>query len=183
LPAIELSCDAELERAAGRATTEPWQHAAAAWQSLREPYPQACCLARAVEAALAERRAKPEIASWLSCAQELATELGAAPLLQTLESAALRGRVTMPRQRPAAPVPGPAAPLGLTPREIDVLRLVGQGYTNVRIAETLFISRKTAAAHVSNILGKLEVGRRAEAAAIAARLGLLDEPAPQVPRS
>jgi DNA-binding CsgD family transcriptional regulator len=54
--------------------------------------------------------------------------------------------------------------------------LVGQGYTNARIAETLFISPKTAGAHVSNILAKLEVGRRAEAAAIAARLGLLDEP-------
>ena len=60
-----------------------------------------------------------------------------------------------------------------------MLRLVGQGYTNARIAETLFISRKTASAHVSNILGKLEVGRRAEAAAIAARLGLLDEPTSQ----
>jgi DNA-binding CsgD family transcriptional regulator len=69
-------------------------------------------------------------------------------------------------------------PAGLTPREVEVLRLVGQGYTNARIAETLFISRKTASAHVSNILGKLEVGRRAEAAAIAARVGLLDETTP-----
>ena len=43
----------------------------------------------------------------------------------------------------------------------------------------LFITRKTAAAHVSNIVGKLEVVRRAEAAAIAARLGLLDDPTPE----
>jgi DNA-binding CsgD family transcriptional regulator len=46
----------------------------------------------------------------------------------------------------------------------------------VQIAETLFISRKTAATHVSHILGKLDVSRRAEAAAVAARLDLLEEP-------
>jgi DNA-binding CsgD family transcriptional regulator len=57
-----------------------------------------------------------------------------------------------------------------------VLRLVGRGYTNTQIADTLFISRKTASAHVSHILGKLGAGRRAEAAAIAARLDLLDQP-------
>jgi DNA-binding CsgD family transcriptional regulator/tetratricopeptide (TPR) repeat protein len=182
LPALKLSCAAELERAAGRGTTESWLGAAGAWKSLREPYPRARCLARAAEGALAERRAKPEIAEWLASAQEIAIELGAAPLVQTLESTALRGRLIIQRRRSEAPAPAPASPLGLTPREIDVLRLVGQGYTNARIAETLFISQKTAATHVSNILGKLEVERRAEAAAIAARVGLLDEPSPQAPR-
>ena len=176
LPALKRSCAAELDRAAGRGTTESWLEAAAAWESLHEPYPRACCLARAVEAALTERRAKPQIAAWLAAAHEIATELGAAPLVQGLEARALRGRLPTQRQAVEVEAPAPPAPLGLTPREIDVLRLVGQGYTNARIADTLFISRKTAAAHVSNILGKLEVARRAEAAAIAARLGLLDEP-------
>lgn len=176
LPALELACAAELGRAAARGTTESWLDAAVAWESLREPYPQACCLARAAEAALVERRAKPDIAGWLASAQEIAAELRAAPLAQRLDSIAQRGRLPVPHEAAEIPKPSPAGPLGLTPREIEVLRLVGQGYTNARIAETLFISPKTAGAHVSNILGKLEVGRRAEAAAIAARLGLLDEP-------
>jgi DNA-binding CsgD family transcriptional regulator len=63
--------------------------------------------------------------------------------------------------------------LGLTPREREVLALVADGRTNRQIAEALFISAKTASVHVSNILAKLGVGSRVEAAAVAHRLGLL----------
>jgi len=66
----------------------------------------------------------------------------------------------------------PADPFGLTGREREVLALVAEGYTNRRIAETLFISESTAGVHVSNILGKLGVATRTEAAAVAVRLGL-----------
>jgi DNA-binding NarL/FixJ family response regulator len=178
LPALELSSGAEQARAAGRRATDLWLRAAAACRSQREPHPEARCLARAAEAGLAERRPKAEVAGWVSSARRIATELGAAPLVRALESIAARGRLPEQPREPDSANPPPPAPLGLTPREIDVLRLVGRGFTNAQIAETLFISRKTASAHVSNILGKLEVGRRAEAAAIAARLGLLDELAP-----
>lgn len=65
--------------------------------------------------------------------------------------------------------------LGLTPRELQVIRLVARGLTNRQIAADLFISVKTAGAHVSNILAKLGVERRAEAAAVAERLHLLSE--------
>src|SRR5258705_124093 len=71
---------------------------------------------------------------------------------------------------------GPVDPFGLTSRERDVLALVAEGYTNRRIAETLFISESTAGVHVSHILGKLGVETRTEAATIAVRLGL-DQPA------
>jgi pimeloyl-ACP methyl ester carboxylesterase/DNA-binding CsgD family transcriptional regulator len=62
---------------------------------------------------------------------------------------------------------------GLTPREHEVLRLIARGYTNKQIGAELFISGKTAGVHVSSILAKLGVERRAEAAALAERHGLL----------
>ncbi|MCX4528274.1 LuxR C-terminal-related transcriptional regulator [Streptomyces sp. NBC_01565] len=60
----------------------------------------------------------------------------------------------------------------MTSRERDVLRLVAAGNTNRQIAEELFISPKTASVHVSNILAKLGVAGRGEAAALAHRLRL-----------
>ena len=63
-------------------------------------------------------------------------------------------------------------PFGLTTREREILRLLADGYSNRRIAETLFISESTAGVHVSNILGKLGVSSRTEAATTAVRLGL-----------
>ncbi len=69
-------------------------------------------------------------------------------------------------------LPGPADELGLTGREVEVLRLVAEGRTNRQIAESLFISPKTASAHVSNLLMKLAVTNRAEAGAAARRLSL-----------
>jgi predicted ATPase/DNA-binding CsgD family transcriptional regulator len=61
----------------------------------------------------------------------------------------------------------------LTSREQDVLKLVSEGRTNREIGAALFISASTAGVHVSNILRKLNVSRRAEAAARAHQLGLL----------
>ena len=61
---------------------------------------------------------------------------------------------------------------GLSGREREVLGLVAQGRTNREIGERLFISQKTVGVHVGNILSKLGVSGRVEAATVAIRLGL-----------
>jgi ATP/maltotriose-dependent transcriptional regulator MalT len=65
---------------------------------------------------------------------------------------------------------------GLSGREREVLMLVSQGRTNREIGERLFISQKTVGVHVGNILSKLDVSGRVEAAAVAIRLGLTERP-------
>jgi predicted ATPase/DNA-binding CsgD family transcriptional regulator len=77
------------------------------------------------------------------------------------------------RQRNFVPVSAAAAGVDLTCREQEVLALLCQRLTNPEIAARLFISPKTAGHHVSNILGKLGAANRREAAALAARHGLV----------
>jgi DNA-binding NarL/FixJ family response regulator len=72
----------------------------------------------------------------------------------------------------AAPPDDPAAEL--TPREVEVLRLVGAGKANKEIARELDIGERTARTHVSNILGKLGLSSRTQAALWAVREGLVD---------
>jgi len=74
---------------------------------------------------------------------------------------------------------GDAAPrsgdtFGLSPREREVLALIAQGRTNREIGDRLFISQKTVGVHVGNILAKLGVSGRVEAAAVAIRLSLTE---------
>jgi DNA-binding CsgD family transcriptional regulator len=68
----------------------------------------------------------------------------------------------------------PADPFGLSPREREVLALIAAGMTNREIGEALFISDKTVGVHVGNILAKLGVSGRVEAATVAVRLGLTE---------
>ena len=63
----------------------------------------------------------------------------------------------------------------LTPREVEVLRLVVQGQTNQQIARTLLISVSTVKRHIRQIITKLGVSDRVQAAVRAVELGLLDE--------
>ena len=76
--------------------------------------------------------------------------------------------------RTRVPLPQSAAREGplsrLTPREREVLDLLATGATNKTIATTLFITEKTASVHVSNLLAKLGVANRGEAAALARHL-------------
>jgi NarL family two-component system response regulator LiaR len=68
----------------------------------------------------------------------------------------------------------PLAKEPLTARELDVLKLVAQGITNHEIAERLFLSEWTVSAHVRNILAKLHLANRTQAALYALREGIAD---------
>ncbi|WP_345458862.1 helix-turn-helix transcriptional regulator [Actinoallomurus oryzae] len=157
--------DAESARVEGIVDRSRWDAAAAAWEALNHPYPLAYALARSAEAAVADGR-RDEASSLVGRAASLADRLGARPLRAEIDRLARRSRLTVAGSAAGSPA------LGLTPREQEVLRLVAEGRSNRDIAEELFISAKTASVHVSNILGKLGVASRGEAAATAHRLRL-----------
>jgi len=84
-------------------------------------------------------------------------------------------------QELSEPADQPPSPEPLTGREVEVLQLVAQGYSNQGIADELVISEATVRTHVSNILGKLHLASRTQAALYALRQGLasLEDQTPQ----
>ena len=93
------------------------------------------------------------------------------PLAKQVLQFAQRGRLDLADQQ-ADTASDPVAELNLTRRELDVMHLLAEGRTNRQIGESLFISEKTASVHVTNLLRKLGVHNRVEAASIAQRVGL-----------
>ncbi|WSG83449.1 AAA family ATPase [Streptomyces sp. NBC_01718] len=198
--AYGLLINAELARAEGTDTPDHWSRAAAAFAPLRRPYELAQVHHRWAEALLIASGDRPRATSLLRDAHCTAERLGARPLTETIELLAGRARITLATSVDEIPtavtVPADDATMdkaaerehaeeqlqaaaaaavesfGLTRREQDVHRLVAAGHTNRRIAEELYISPKTASVHVSNILAKLGVSSRGEAAALAHRLRL-----------
>ena len=174
--ALAALCEAELARLDGQTDPGLWEAAAKAWERLGEPYPIAYVRWRQGEALLLGGFGREQVEPLLRAAHQTAVELGAAPLRAELAALARRGRLdlgTAAAATPAAEPPSPLDSLGLTVREQEVLALVAMGRTNGQIAETLFISPKTATVHVSNILAKLGVRNRVEAATVAHRLGIV----------
>jgi DNA-binding CsgD family transcriptional regulator/tetratricopeptide (TPR) repeat protein len=167
---------AELARLDGASDPDLWAAAATAWERLGEPYPAAYARLREAEALLLGGRGRERVEASLRAAHRTADELGAVPLRAEVEALARRGRLNLEPEAATTSAPEPPSPLdalGLTAREQEVLELVAVGQTNAQIAETLFISPKTATVHVSNILGKLGVRNRVEAATVAHRLGIV----------
>ena len=150
-----------------------WDAAAAAWVGLGEPYPLGQTLLHATEAALTcgDRDAAAER---LRRAAPLAAGLAAHPLAEQIAILARRAGIRLTGDGASEGPGDPDAKFGLTERELEVLRLVAAGRSNREIAAELFISPKTASVHVSNILGKLGVASRGEAAATAHTLRLFD---------
>jgi DNA-binding CsgD family transcriptional regulator len=170
--ALATQCEAEAGRLAGDSDPDAWAGSVAAWEALAMPYPAACCRWRQAEALLARGLAREPARALLVMAHDTAVALGAVPLRDGIRRLARRARLPQD-EAPAAPL-GVEAPgeTELTAREREVLELVAAGRSNRQIAETLYITEKTASVHVSNILRKLGVSSRGEAAAAAYRRGL-----------
>ena len=186
---------AEHARARGTDTPSTWLAAVSAWQRAAEPYPLSYTLLRLAEA-LTTAGDLDAAARAVRQSHTLAKRLGAVPIAAEAEALARRARLSLPPEQAESPdahgvgaqgpngtgtdhsgaaSPKPAdelARFGLTDREREVLILVAAGRSNPEIAKTLFISAKTASVHVSNILAKLGVSGRVEAAAVAHRLGI-----------
>jgi DNA-binding NarL/FixJ family response regulator len=150
---------------------DPFGHAAAAADIVGDRWLAATSRAREAEAAAVVGDARRAVEA-LRSAHATAVALRARPLIDEIEAVARRTRIGLEDPKVETLDETDVARLGLTAREAEVLSLVAAGRTNREIGAELFVSEKTASVHVSNILRKLGVSSRVEAAAIAQRVGV-----------
>lgn len=148
-----------------------WADAVARATDLGDPWLTAVALVREAEAAAVGGSAD-RAATALRQAHSIAADLGAVPLQGEIDSVSRRTRISLEAPARLTLDESTTHSLGLTPREAEILALVASGRTNRQIGEELFVSDKTASVHVSNILRKLGVKSRVDAAAVAQRLGI-----------
>ena len=170
LALLQAVARAHLSRIPG--PTDPGLWTRVAQDELADPHLVASARYHEAAALLAARGSRRRAVTALRAADIIARDLRAGPL--GAEIAALARAVRIDLAEPAVaprPEPDPAG-IGLTPREREVLGLLGNGLSNAQIAKTLYISEKTASVHVSNILRKLGVTSRVQATTAAAKLRL-----------
>jgi DNA-binding CsgD family transcriptional regulator len=154
---------AHRSRIPGPADPEQWQRVAE--HPLVDPFLAAQSHYHRAAALLSRPGRRPAATEALAAAQTIATRLGAAPLLAQMSELSRHARLG----GPGTATPSEPDRSGLTPREREVLALLTDGLSNAQIARVLFISEKTASVHVSNILRKLGVSSRVQAALASTR--------------
>ncbi len=168
--------DAELSRIDGASDPALWQRAVDAWAATGRVHDQAWALVRLAESQVSADDREGAAASLVS-ARAIGTDLRARPLLAAVDELARRAKLSVAsRESDRPPVEGTH---GLTARELEVLGLIAQGFSNDEIARSLFISPKTVSVHVSRVLAKLDVASRSQATTVAHRRGLLAADAPR----
>jgi DNA-binding CsgD family transcriptional regulator len=173
---LARSCAAEQARLdRGAAPPAVWSEAAEAWAAIDRPLATAYARWREAESLLAQSVDVDAIAA-VRRVHDTALGLGAARLVEEIENLATWYRVDLlPSAEERVEEPSEAlAAYALTARELEVLAALAEGRSNKEIADALFISVKTASVHVSNLLRKLDVPGRREAARLAHRLGVTD---------
>jgi DNA-binding CsgD family transcriptional regulator len=180
IPAERATWDSERSRLCGESDRDAWKAAAGAWAALGCPYRAAYAKWRDAESRLLAGEPSAAVAALLRDAAAAAN--GHIPLSAAIRALANRARISLDTTSAPTEPSVAAAPYGLTERELLVLRLLVAGRSNGEIGAQLFISRKTASVHVSNILRKLGVSNRAQAAALAERAGLITSSTPAVTR-
>jgi DNA-binding CsgD family transcriptional regulator len=174
IPADRAIWDAERTRLAGSSDPGAWHAAAKTWEGLGYPHRAGYAWWRHAQAQL--DAGQPAIAAAAALRAAAAAADGHAPLQAEVRALAERARIPLrtPAATPSAPPPAEVpVPYRLTGRELAVLRLLAAGRTNAQIGAELYISPTTAGVHVSNILRKLGVSGRVQAAMLAERAGLL----------
>jgi DNA-binding CsgD family transcriptional regulator/tetratricopeptide (TPR) repeat protein len=164
--------EAEATRLLDQPDPDAWSAVAERFIEPRRPYELGWCRYRQAEAMLALRAPRADTATVLAEARTLAADLGAQPLLESVDTLARMARLDLPSEATVIAPDASDDPFGLTSREREVLELLVAGQTNRQIADALFISESTASVHVSNIIGKMGVTNRVEAAAAALRSGI-----------
>jgi DNA-binding NarL/FixJ family response regulator len=159
--------EAEAARARGQDDPDRWRAVVAAADASVQPWPRAYARLRLSCALLANGGRRAEATELLRAAHSLAATMDASVLVGDIEAAARRFRIALAAEAATDPL----ARFGLTTREREFLALVAAGRSNREIADALYISVKTASVHVTNILRKLGVTNRVQAAAIAHRSG------------
>jgi DNA-binding NarL/FixJ family response regulator len=167
LPALRAGAAGYLLKDAAPAEVEAAIRAVHRGEGLLDPAVTATVLAE-VARPRPEPPAGPRPAAERSAPSRLAAERSA-PSRPAAEPAAAGGDGNPSAASRLAADPGFAS---LTPREREVLGLLGRGMTNAAIARELFVAEKTVKTHVSSILAKLRLADRTQAALYAARLGL-----------
>jgi DNA-binding CsgD family transcriptional regulator/tetratricopeptide (TPR) repeat protein len=148
-----------------------WTLAAERWAALGDRWRVAHALLRKADAAAATG-AVDDAATALRDSHRIAVDLAATALVAEIKALSRRTRLSLDAPAELVLPDSSVEQLGLTAREAEVLALVATGRTNRQIGTELFISEKTASVHVSNILRKLGVNSRVDAAAVALRLGV-----------
>ena len=159
---------------------DAWRSAGDLWEQMADSWSTAGARLGEAEAAV-QTHDLVRAGLALQEAHRLANDLASPPLLTAVDELSTRTRLSVDAVAPTVLDERAIDRLGLTAREAEVLALVAAGRTNRQIGETLFVSAKTASVHVSNILRKLGVTSRVDAAAIAQRLddaGRHDAPPP-----